>query len=283
MRRPRTGPACVILLVAAAAAGAAPTAAADAAGYAGYPAPGPTPQVFAPGLVSTDAYEFAVTFTPDMGEIYFTRRRDPGPNGICRAVVADGALQAPQPVALSGKDGDYEPCVAPDGSGIYFGNDISLWVCPRGDAGWLPARELPPQINGGFAMAACVDAEGSVYFTRNRGLHVARRDGGGYRPAEPVAPCFVPPAGDAAHGFMAPDGSCLVFDAQGRDGVRGRGDLFVSFRNADASWSEPRSLAGLNSDGTEMCPSITPDGRFLFFCRDGDIYWVDASVLAAYR
>jgi hypothetical protein len=29
----------------------------------------------------------------------------------------------------------------------------------------------------------------------------------------------------------------------------------------------------------EMCPSLSPDGRFLFFSRDGDIYWVDAEII----
>jgi hypothetical protein len=28
------------------------------------------------------------------------------------------------------------------------------------------------------------------------------------------------------------------------------------------------------------CQMLSPDGRYLFFTRDGDIYWVDASVYA---
>jgi len=37
--------------------------------YLGQKPPGMTPEVFAPGIVSTDSYEFACCFSPVMGEI----------------------------------------------------------------------------------------------------------------------------------------------------------------------------------------------------------------------
>jgi glutamine cyclotransferase len=44
-----------------------------------------TPQVFGEGIISTDSYEFAITFTPEMDEIYFTRRK-PGEDNVIYAM-----------------------------------------------------------------------------------------------------------------------------------------------------------------------------------------------------
>jgi Tol biopolymer transport system component len=252
-------------------------------GYAGFENPGTAPMVFAPGLVSTDAYEFAVTFTPDMRKIYFTRRRDPGPNRILVAATDRGRLGKPVPAAFSRPGGEYEACVSPDGNSITFAQADSIWISARDGNTWSPARALPPQINKGFTMAVWSDAEGNLYFTRRGGLQVAYRTKDGFQPAVSLGPHFQPPAGDAAHGFIAPDGSYLIFDSQGRPEGKGRADLYISFRNEDLSWTEPANLEALNTPVTEMCPCVSPDGRFLFFCRDGDIYWVDASIIQEYR
>jgi hypothetical protein len=35
----------------------------------------------------------------------------------------------------------------------------------------------------------------------------------------------------------------------------------------------------INTPGYEFCPFVTADEKYLFFSRDGDIYWVDAGLL----
>lgn len=255
----------------------------EAAGFAGFDAPGTTPQIFAPGLISSDAYEFAVTFTPDMTEMYLTRRSDPGPNQIFMARVTAEGLQGPTPVSFCGSDGPYEPSIAPGGKTFYFGQGIQIMACQRNDDGWSAPQALPEAVNGGFAMSMCADAAENLYFTGNDGLVVARRNVDGYHAAETLGPNFGRAAGGSAHGYISPDGSFLVFDSQGRSDGLGRADLYVSFRTADGGWTEPRNLEALNTKGTDMCPSISPDGQFLFFSRDGNIWWVDASVLKLCR
>ena len=42
--------------------------------YLGQMPPGSTPEVFAPGIVSTKGWEYGVVFTPDMKELYFSQR-----------------------------------------------------------------------------------------------------------------------------------------------------------------------------------------------------------------
>jgi hypothetical protein len=96
--------------------------------------------------------------------------------------------------------------------------------------------------------------------------------------------------GDA---FVAPDESYMVFSSR-RPPSAGRGDLFVSFRRENGEWGEPVHLGDvINTGAHEFCPMVTPDGRYLFFSRlhgdswetatGGDVYWVDARILDAFR
>ena len=42
--------------------------------YLGQKPPGMTPEIFAPGIVSTESHEFSCCFSTDGNEFYFTRR-----------------------------------------------------------------------------------------------------------------------------------------------------------------------------------------------------------------
>ncbi len=251
--------------------------------FAGLNEPGTTPELFAPGQISTDAYEFAITFMPDMSELYLTRRKDPGPNRIVMAHVVDGEIQPTTRASFSQGNGQFEPCVAPDGAAIYFGVEDKIVVSRLVDGEWSAPEELPEAVNGGFAMAIGVDAEGDLYFTGSNGIMVAKRAGNELLAAESLGPHFARSAGGSAHGYIAPDGDLIIFDSQGRNDGKGRSDLYVSFKTDDSEWSEPRNLSALNTEATEMCASLSPDGRFLFYSRDGNIWWVSATVLDGYR
>ena len=81
-----------------------------------------------------------------------------------------------------------------------------------------------------------------------------------------------------AHSFIAPDESYIIYDGESPSGF-GDCDLYISF-NKNGAWTESYNLgAEINTDQCEMCPSVSPDGKFLFFHRgmedNGDIFWVD--------
>jgi Tol biopolymer transport system component len=35
----------------------------------------------------------------------------------------------------------------------------------------------------------------------------------------------------------------------------------------------------VNTDGTTFCPSVSPDGQYIFYTANRDIYWVSAKIL----
>ena len=74
----------------------------------------------------------------------------------------------------------------------------------------------------------------------------------------------------------------FVFDAQ-PDGM-GKSQLFVSFRAEDGGWTRARPFdSTINATYTENIPHVSPDGKYFFFHRNNDIYWVDAAVIARLR
>ncbi|MCF2446559.1 hypothetical protein L0657_21560 [Dyadobacter sp. CY345] len=83
--------------------------------------------------------------------------------------------------------------------------------------------------------------------------------------------------------FVAPDESYLIFCAERPDGL-GKGDLFISLKDKNGNWQESTNMGkAVNSEGYEFCPFVSSDGKYLFFSRDGDIFWIDAKVINAFR
>ncbi len=306
-------PSCLALLAACSGAGSSAgrtDAGSAAAPYLGQPRPGATPVPFAPGLVGTDAIELNSVFTPDGGEFFFTRVVNEVFT-IFHSVRGAGGWSAPRPLPVY-PDGDralaVDMAVSPDGTELFFLGEYphahasaapgyDLWLSRRVDGAWTTAEVVPPPVRtAADEIYATVVADGSLYFSSNRhdtsgpsDLYRAQRLPGG-RFAEPVrvGPPLTHPSG-VGDTYVAPDESLLVLSSRRAPG-HGNGDLFVSFRRPDGSWSEPANLgATINTAAHEFCPMMSPDGQYLFFSRrygdtwetttDGDVFWVEAGVL----
>jgi hypothetical protein len=91
------------------------------------------------------------------------------------------------------------------------------------------------------------------------------------------------------HAFIAPDESFALLDFRA-PGEGNEADIFVSFRQSNGTWSPLVNLGpGVNTEFAETCPSLSPDGRFIFFSRYNEsgnvsnVYWVSSDVIAAAR
>jgi hypothetical protein len=79
--------------------------------------------------------------------------------------------------------------------------------------------------------------------------------------------------------FIAPDESYIIISA--RETPTYESELWISFRQADRSWSSPCSLGPKINDGLahRFGQYVSPDGKYLFYTRgtseqDCNIYWV---------
>ena len=78
---------------------------------------------------------------------------------------------------------------------------------------------------------------------------------------------------------MAPDESYLIYCST-RDGGYGRGDLYISFKNAQGEWTDAVNMgAAINTKHYEYCPFVTKDGKYLFYTSNQDIYWISTAVI----
>jgi hypothetical protein len=260
-----------------------------AGAYMGQDPPGMEPEIFAPGIVSTEDHEFGITFAPDGREFFFTRmKRGARAQAIMRCFETESGWQSPEVASFSGTHADMEPSFSPDGTMIYFvsfrpvpgqeGFSPDIWMSQKADGLWGEPQHMGLPFNPGRAMYFSFTDDGVLYTTdaANRGgILRARPVEGGYSEFEKLTEPLA--TGHEAHPWVAADGSYLIFDSVG-DAGRG---LYVSYRQEDGRWGEPVSMKERTGEGG--IASLSPDGKYLFFTDKGDIYWVKAEILDMLR
>jgi hypothetical protein len=283
--------------------------------YLGQPPPGLRPVLFAPGLVNTDAVELNGVFTPDMREFFFARGIDGGRPTIFHSQLADGRWSAPRELRLypgQARALAVDMAVSSDGRELFFLGDYQppgsvgpadtdIWRSRRVNGAWATAEIVPAPISTDASeVYPTVVRDGSLYFTSNRpggpgrsNVYRAQRLPTG----DFAAPVLVPPPVNSESGvgdpFVPADERFMIFTSNRPPNI-GRGDLFISFRRADGGWGEPVHLGDtVNTDQTDFCPFVTPDGKYFFFSRRhfskegtvtaGEVYWMDAAFLEQLR
>jgi Tol biopolymer transport system component len=267
--------------------------------YLGQKPPGLKPEVFAPGIISTEAPEQCISFSPGGRELYFVRK-----TGDIRMIFnmkeENGRWTPPSVVPFSGKYDDAEFTLTPDGNKLAFiskrpiageGNPIKgwdIWTVEKTTKGWGEPANPGSVVNSDkHEVFPSFSPNGDLYFSSDRDgdwdIYVSKFVGGRYQMAERLGSA-VNTEYDEWDQSIAPDGSYMIFCSIGRPDSHGGSDLYVSFRGEDGSWTGAKNMGSkMNSSRGVCCPSISPDGRYLFFesskGEDGDIYWVDARVI----
>ncbi len=260
--------------------------------YFGQETPGPIATVFAPDLISIiGRYEYALSFAPDGNQILFSTETADGAT-LMYSKVQDGIWTSPSAVHLSkgAHTNEMEAFFSPDGKRIYFapyseGLDVRIWQLDVEGDRWIDPRPLTGPIAEAPAFFPTSTDSGSLSYTniKERKAYRAQLDDAGDWRTEPLGLEF------GGHTFVSRDESFVLIDARASDSL-GEGDIYVAFALPDGSWTKPHNLgAAVNSQYSESCPSLSADGRFLFFSRYDEkdevsqIYWVDAAMIGEIR
>ena len=255
------------------------------AGYIGQAPPEHTPQVFT--LHTHDGY-FAgdrIAISADGKELYYTEVTSTWSDYNIRYYkYADGKWNG----AVDLFTGFLGPALSVDNKTMFFEkyNDArTCWHSTRTDTGWsTPAlcTEVPDPKDKHYVQDT---ASGRVYASSQGALNgIGLRDISAYLKSDAAGayhslgkPLNSP--GNEGDFYVAKDESFIVFGSPHRGGFGGA-DLFISFRERDGSWSDPKNLgATINTSGFEFGPYVTADRRYLFFSRSADftrvdVYWV---------
>jgi len=239
--------------------------------------PGMDPEVFAPGIISIeDRIEMGCTWSSDGTEFYFARSETPDVQSnwsIWEVQENEGVWSEPKIAPFSGIYRDFAPFITPDSKTMLFyrmnnqENETreGTWIIHWGDDSWGE-----PQF---FVYAYCLTTRDfqTFYFTTESSDKTSKDigqmtfDNGAFsQPTE--LPGDLNSHEWEAHSSISPDGSYMLFDRIE--------STFVSFLKDDGTWSQ-----GYNLGKKLHVPSISPDGKFIFFSSDGDIYWVDAKII----
>jgi ankyrin repeat protein len=212
--------------------------------YLGQKPPAAEAELFVPGIISSIwGLHSTAVFSPDGNEVYWAPMMTfPGElysrGGLLMMKRVDGRWSAPAWAPFSGPDVDDDvPFFSPDGKRIYF----------------ISRRPLP----GGGA-------------SNGEGIWCADRTAAGWSEPRPLDP--VVNAADMHWAFSLDRQGNLYFGGQGPDS-RGMGDIYLA-RFGGGKYEKPGNLGEpINSADAENTPFIAPDGSYLVFSRQYDL-WV---------
>ncbi|MEO0881847.1 MAG: hypothetical protein AAFY34_03860 [Pseudomonadota bacterium] len=249
--------------------------------------PGKIPEAFAPGMVSTEKFEYGGVFSPDMNEFYVIREVE-SEAGESRQefVVFELEDNRWKDTVISPRIG--QPFVSPDGTTMHLGKRYKT----RTEGDWSEIEELGTPFDDYRIMRLTASSNGTYYFdevgTDGDGKIRYSEVINGERTEPRLASESINSGTWLAHPFIAPDESYILWDGR-KEGGYGSSDIYVSFRQQDGEWGSAINLGNaVNTDAWEASASVTPDGEYLFFHRnvDGenvDIFWVDAEILEDLR
>jgi dipeptidyl aminopeptidase/acylaminoacyl peptidase len=269
--------------------------------YLGQKPPGTTPEVFAPGVVSKEGDQGRLFIAPGFSEIiYWDREAGSGKMRIISVLNTGGVWTKPRVLPFSEGYANMEPCLSPDGKKLFFvsnrprsgkgeGEKLpDLWMVEKGGAGWGEPRNLGDPVNRlDIVVQPYMAADGELYFGGQqadgsaRGIYVSRVSGGMFSEPEMLDPDLFDR--QVSGPCVSPNGRVLVVHAR-KEGGFGNWDLYASFRDATGKWGALVNLGNvINTEAEEAGASFSPDGKYLFFSRAGDIYWVSAGILERLR
>jgi hypothetical protein len=248
--------------------------------------PADTPAIFAAGIIATGLSTRDLTISPSGDEIFFTIQH---PKFISSTIVRIRRLQGvwgkPEVAPFSGVYRDLEPCFSWDGNALYFSSDrpaanaagkhdFDIWLVRRGASGeWSSPENLGNKVNSGKdEFYPSVAKNGNLYFTveapygkGSEDIVFCKFSDTGY--SGPVSlPGEINTKYDEFNAFIDPDEQYILFSCEGRPGEWGKGDLYISRKDAAGIWQPARLMpAPVNSKFLDYCPYVSRDKKILFF------------------
>ena len=241
--------------------------------YMGQKTPGMIAEPFASDIISTKGWEVGGVFSQDMKEFYFTTD-----NGKGTPVTVLGFRQRNN---IWTKYTEFERkgeiLFSPDGKRMHMAEGYKDRI--GGDRKDWGVMRLSASAKGSYVF----------YDYKNKVIRISTFKEG--KRQSPIAMGSMINTGKfTAHPFIASDESYIIWDSV-RKGGYGGSDLYISFKQKDASWGAAINMGDkINSDKNDNGANVTSNGEYMFFNRrmddtgdNIDIYWVDAKIIEKLR
>lgn len=286
--------------------------------YLGQTPPGNVPEVFAPGIVSTEKLEHSSpVFTSDLKEVYWAAVAYPPSENIktiyhCK--YENGMWTKVEIASFSRVFSDDSPFII--GDKLYFSSNRNMpelddslknlhWTLIPNSQMWQVElngikKYEPVVFNNPFKvdkkiMGLNITSNGNLYFLSHLegveqqcGIFFSEKTNTGYTNPRPLPESINSKFQDWTP-YIAPDESYLIFSSTRNPKRNDFGDLYISFNLGEGKWSEAIYMGdSINTPSQERLPSVSPDGKYLFFTRwtrdnGQDVFWVSADIIHDFR
>lgn len=186
---------------------------------------------------------------------------------------------------------ELNPVVSPDGSVLFLTianhpqnvggkkDPGDIWFSVMADGQWAAPVHAGSLLNDkSYNAVAGFSADGSQMFllshytdpgkAATQGIAVSKNSAGGWSKPENINIPYFQNKSAMLSGYVSPDRGVFVFAAE-TYGTRGVEDLYVT-TNEDGQWTEAKNLgAKINTAFQELSPSLSADGKTLFFSSNG--------------
>jgi outer membrane protein OmpA-like peptidoglycan-associated protein len=208
--------------------------------------------------------------------------------------------------AINSKFNEICPVVSPDGQKLYFtrwkhpdnlgaNKNQDIWVSNwQSDRTWSKATLYPAPINNDENNAVCgITPNGKTLLLNNvYGKDGTMEKGVSFSFLLRTGEWSFPKAlkilnfknkSEFSEYTLAPNGKVLVMTTETKDTYGGK-DIYVSFLNADDSWSEPKNVGPVvNTGEAESTPFIAPDGVTMYFSSSGHVGYGNNDIFLSRR
>lgn len=269
--------------------------------YLGQKPPTIKPELFAPDIISKKNESlFGSVFNKDGTEFYYGVDFD-GKSEIRFTKLENKEWPKPEILLSHNQYSTNDPFLSNDEKRLYFisnkanlndtiSNNYNIWYIERDRKDWnLEMFKVDTTVNSDkneYYMSFTLD--GSMYFSsnvdalsdsqHNFNIFKSKLINGAFQKAIPMDESINTKSYEADV-FIAPDESYIIFCSIRKEGY-GQGDLYISFKNDDGNWTKATNMGEIiNTEGHELCPFVTKDGKYFFYTSNKKIYWVDAKII----
>lgn len=255
--------------------------------YLGQKFPGQSPELFAPGLISTEHNELKISFSLN-GKlcIYITSNSYSSECFLLFSELKDGNWLEPKEIPFSyGRENYERATISPDGKKIFFTskrsegesqkekNRNNIWVIEQTTTGWGEPKKIDfgEEFHYSCSYPSLAKNE-NLYFQgctldfKDCDIFLSKYENEKYLKPEKLSDSINSTAYEL-HPAIAPDESYLIFDSGNREGNNfGSNDLYISFYDENNSWTQAVNMGTIiNTSSTERRTFITYDGKYIFF------------------
>ncbi len=256
--------------------------------YLGQTPPGTTPEKFVSGIFSVQDFyvHSSVVFSPDKSEVFWSvDTEDENYFQLYFMRTIDEKWTTPEvaPFAENFHVNINRPVFSMDGNKLFFDSEGDIWVVDKQGGAWTEAVKISQLINSDRDETVhSITENGSIYFTRfaedesimerMEEIYVSRKTNGNYTQPEKLENNINSDNARELAVFVAADESYMIIE-ETKDSRNC--ELFISYKMKNGFWSERINL----SLGWARFPSVSPDGKYLFFMKRDGIYWVSTSFI----